>query len=267
MRQARGLPLVLSRSQQAVLAGLAGRAPRRQAGTGGLGAAASPSSACLPCASCPTRRLPHPPTPPRSFNGVDNGFLSFDHLRVGRDAMLMRFAQVTEDGRYVPPPPDNQKAAYATMVYVRATIVRDSGDYLSELFPWLAGWLGGGAGHGWGGRAQLAGRYRRRRRCRLLAGLVQEPMSLPAHASNLARCIHAPTRPPCDRPRRHDCHALLRGAPPDGHQAGGARGAGEAGGRWVRVVGVGRGGVGVQHAVCGGSVRGQVSARRPCSPT
>ena len=40
--------------------------------------------------------------------------------------------QVTEDGDYVPPPPDNKKAAYATMVYVRATIVRDSGDFLSE---------------------------------------------------------------------------------------------------------------------------------------
>ena len=40
--------------------------------------------------------------------------------------------QVTEGGQYVPPPPDNQKASYATMVYVRATIVRDSGDFLSE---------------------------------------------------------------------------------------------------------------------------------------
>jgi hypothetical protein len=36
-------------------------------------------------------------------------------------------AQVTEDGKYVPPPPSNQKASYATMVYVRATIVEGAG--------------------------------------------------------------------------------------------------------------------------------------------
>ncbi|KAL4854889.1 Peroxisomal acyl-coenzyme A oxidase 1 [Chlorella vulgaris] len=70
--------------------------------------------------------------PKMGYNSVDNGFLSFDHVRVPREAMLMRFAQVTEEGRYVPPPPDNQKASYATMVYVRATIVRDSGDFLSR---------------------------------------------------------------------------------------------------------------------------------------
>lgn len=70
--------------------------------------------------------------PKMGFNSVDNGFLKFDHVRIPRDAMLMRFAQVTEDGQYIPPPPDNQKAAYATMVYVRATIVRDSGDFLSR---------------------------------------------------------------------------------------------------------------------------------------
>jgi acyl-CoA oxidase len=47
----------------------------------------------------------------RSFNAVDNGFLALDHVRIPRDAMLMRFAQVTEEGQYVPPPPDNQKAS------------------------------------------------------------------------------------------------------------------------------------------------------------
>ncbi len=33
---------------------------------------------------------------------------------------------------YVPPPPANSKASYATMVYVRATIVRDAGDFLGR---------------------------------------------------------------------------------------------------------------------------------------
>ncbi|GAB4820390.1 hypothetical protein N2152v2_007436 [Parachlorella kessleri] len=70
--------------------------------------------------------------PKMGFNGVDNGFLRFTYVRVPHDAMLMRFAKVSEDGQYTPPPPDNQKASYATMVYVRATIVRDAGDFLGR---------------------------------------------------------------------------------------------------------------------------------------
>eukprot|EP00887_Chlorella_sp_A99_P006224 scaffold3.g6224.t1 len=70
--------------------------------------------------------------PKMGFNGVDNGFLRFEYVRVPRDAMLMRFAKVTPDGQYMPPPPDNQKASYATMVYVRASIVRDSGEFLGR---------------------------------------------------------------------------------------------------------------------------------------
>lgn len=46
--------------------------------------------------------------------------------------MLMRFAKVTNEGKYIPPPPSNSKASYATMVYVRATIVRDAGDFLGR---------------------------------------------------------------------------------------------------------------------------------------
>jgi acyl-CoA oxidase len=33
--------------------------------------------------------------PKFGYNGVDNGFLRFDHVIVGRDAMLSRFAQVS----------------------------------------------------------------------------------------------------------------------------------------------------------------------------
>jgi acyl-CoA oxidase len=36
--------------------------------------------------------------PKFGYNGVDNGFLRFDHVRIPRDAMLMRFSQVKEDG-------------------------------------------------------------------------------------------------------------------------------------------------------------------------
>ena len=46
--------------------------------------------------------------------------------------MLMRYAKVTSEGKYVPPPAANAKASYATMVYVRATIVEDAGWYLAK---------------------------------------------------------------------------------------------------------------------------------------
>ena len=44
----------------------------------------------------------------------------------------MRYSKVTADGTYVPPPAANAKASYATMVYVRATIVEDAGWYLAK---------------------------------------------------------------------------------------------------------------------------------------
>lgn len=64
--------------------------------------------------------------------------------------MLMRYAKVTPEGRYVPPPAANAKASYATMVYVRATIVEDAGSYLARaatiavrtLSAFLHGFLG-----------------------------------------------------------------------------------------------------------------------------
>ena len=46
--------------------------------------------------------------------------------------MLCRFAKVAPDGTYQPPPPANQKASYATLVYVRATIVEEAGWYLAK---------------------------------------------------------------------------------------------------------------------------------------
>ena len=122
--------------------------------------------------------------PKFGYNGVDNGFLRFDHVLVGRDAMLSRFsqarvlslpcntfaahhttandarvtafhgavvrgtqhsaartsrvaqqgraAQVTPEGRYVPPPKDNQKATYSTMLFVRSDIVAQAARYLAK---------------------------------------------------------------------------------------------------------------------------------------
>ena len=46
--------------------------------------------------------------------------------------MLMRYAKVSPDGAYTPPPAENSKASYSTMVYVRATIVEDAGWHLAR---------------------------------------------------------------------------------------------------------------------------------------
>lgn len=87
---------------------------------------------------CLDRHLPLPGVtvgdigPKFGYNGVDNGFLAFDHVRIPREHMLMRFAQVRPDGSYSAPPPANAKASYATMVYVRATIVEDAGSILAR---------------------------------------------------------------------------------------------------------------------------------------
>eukprot|EP00775_Hariotina_reticulata_P005807 gene5808-6047_t len=70
--------------------------------------------------------------PKFGFGGVDNGFMSMDHVRIPRMNMMMRFAKVTPEGRYIPPPPANSKASYATMLFVRADIVKNSGIVLSK---------------------------------------------------------------------------------------------------------------------------------------
>lgn len=66
------------------------------------------------------------------FGGVDNGFMSMEYVRIPRNHMLMRFSKVAPDGTYTPPPAANSKASYATMVYVRADIVKNSGGALSK---------------------------------------------------------------------------------------------------------------------------------------
>ncbi|KAG6876144.1 hypothetical protein C0992_000695 [Termitomyces sp. T32_za158] len=38
------------------------------------------------------------------FATVDNGFARFDHVRIPKENMLSKFAQVTDDGKYVQPP-------------------------------------------------------------------------------------------------------------------------------------------------------------------
>lgn len=58
------------------------------------------------------------------FSTTDNGFALFDHVRIPRDNMLMKFAQVTNDGKYVPPV--HMKLSYGSMVKLRVDIVTDA---------------------------------------------------------------------------------------------------------------------------------------------
>jgi acyl-CoA oxidase len=53
--------------------------------------------------------------PKAGLNGVDNGRLSFDHVRVPREALLDRYGQVTEDGTYTSPI-ENETRRFFTMV-------------------------------------------------------------------------------------------------------------------------------------------------------
>lgn len=60
--------------------------------------------------------------PKFGFNGVDNGFIMFDHVRIPHISFLAGYAQVVPGtGEYIKPP--NAKLSYGTMVYVRANIV------------------------------------------------------------------------------------------------------------------------------------------------
>ncbi|KAJ0391967.1 hypothetical protein P43SY_007526 [Pythium insidiosum] len=59
--------------------------------------------------------------PKVGFNAVDNGYCSFDHVRIPRDQMMMRYAKVLPDGTFVKPKSD--KLVYLTMVRVRAYLI------------------------------------------------------------------------------------------------------------------------------------------------
>ncbi|KAJ3996037.1 peroxisomal oxidase [Lentinula boryana] len=65
---------------------------------------------------------------PKSFNGfaaTDNGFARFTHVRIPKEQMLSRFAQVTDDGKYVQPP--HAKISYGGMLYIRSGMVTTAG--------------------------------------------------------------------------------------------------------------------------------------------
>lgn len=57
--------------------------------------------------------------------GVDNGALQFHNVRIPRNQMLARNAQVLRDGTYIPP--KNEKHSYGSMVTVRAIMAEITG--------------------------------------------------------------------------------------------------------------------------------------------
>ncbi|KAG0234589.1 hypothetical protein BGW41_001102 [Actinomortierella wolfii] len=62
---------------------------------------------------------------PKSYGGAsksDMGFLRFEHHRIPRENMLMRFAKVTKEGEYIKPP--SSKLAYGSMVLLRSYLVQ-----------------------------------------------------------------------------------------------------------------------------------------------
>ncbi|CAH2102902.1 unnamed protein product [Euphydryas editha] len=69
--------------------------------------------------------------PKLGFNTVNNGFLGFNHVRIPRDSMLMKNAQVLKDGTFKAST-TNSKLVYGTMVYVRVTIVNSASTYLAR---------------------------------------------------------------------------------------------------------------------------------------
>ena len=58
--------------------------------------------------------------PKAGLNGVDNGRLTFDHVRVPRDNLLDRYGQVAEDGTYTSSI-ENETRRFFTML---GTLVR-----------------------------------------------------------------------------------------------------------------------------------------------
>ncbi|KAI9250228.1 acyl-CoA dehydrogenase/oxidase C-terminal [Phascolomyces articulosus] len=70
---------------------------------------------------------------PKAYGGfatTDNGYAMFDHVRIPRDNMLMRFAKVSKDGEYSPPV--HSKLSYGSMVKLRVGILSDAGWRLAK---------------------------------------------------------------------------------------------------------------------------------------
>lgn len=66
------------------------------------------------------------------YNGVDNGWLRLNKVRIPRTNMLMKHASLSGDGRYTKPPKKLAKSGYATMVHIRSGLVVSSATQLAR---------------------------------------------------------------------------------------------------------------------------------------
>lgn len=65
-------------------------------------------------------------------DGIDNGFLQFHDVRVPRRNMLMKHAVVDREGKYESKPKSTQQMEYFALVAGRATMVKDSADWMKK---------------------------------------------------------------------------------------------------------------------------------------
>jgi acyl-CoA oxidase len=70
--------------------------------------------------------------PKFGYGSQDNGFLRFDHYRIPRENMLMKYKQVSPEGVYTEAPKEFSKVGYSTMVYIRASIVEGAARTLAR---------------------------------------------------------------------------------------------------------------------------------------
>ncbi|XP_072022015.1 peroxisomal acyl-coenzyme A oxidase 1-like isoform X2 [Amphiura filiformis] len=68
--------------------------------------------------------------PKFGYANIDNGFLRFDHVRIPRENMFMKYSQIEPDGSYVAPPA--AKLTYGSMILIRAFIIGGMGRTLAK---------------------------------------------------------------------------------------------------------------------------------------
>eukprot|EP01117_Protostelium_nocturnum_P000974 TRINITY_DN112_c0_g1_i1.p1 TRINITY_DN112_c0_g1~~TRINITY_DN112_c0_g1_i1.p1 ORF type:complete len:726 (-),score=301.95 TRINITY_DN112_c0_g1_i1:181-2358(-) len=63
-------------------------------------------------------------------NGLDNGFIQYHNVRIPREDMLMRWAQVSKEGIYTKPP--KAQLSYGALITGRVSILNDSANWVKK---------------------------------------------------------------------------------------------------------------------------------------
>ena len=70
--------------------------------------------------------------PKIGYNTMDNGYASFDHVRIPRANMPSRFVRVSREGHFSRNPEANPRIGYVTMLGVRALLIGSAGETLGH---------------------------------------------------------------------------------------------------------------------------------------